>query len=335
MMISEASKRCVSAGLLIARSSAAQRAGRSAWSIDVPAASCSASTTSASAPASAWRSRSQAAIRRSASSSSESAAPWWWPCASSRNAVSSPRSASNVSAGGCSAASHSRNRRSNCARARCSSCSRSKRACTASRAVVQRARRASSAPSSRPCQRRSMSTIALTIGPGLRRQRLQLHENRVGGFRLARTLGHGIEALPGETRDAAILVLRRVGELAQTLRRVHPFGRVVPRFRDSRRSRQGRPGDFRRGRAPARRGADRHRRCGAPRQRGSRRCRARPRATRLRSRHPRIRPAPCRARRRAPRERPDRSPSRRPWQARQARSTVAPPRCALPARDRR
>src|SRR6185436_19091129 len=52
-------------------------------------------------------------------------------------------------------------------------------------------------------------------GSGLRRQRLQLDENRVGGFRVARTLGHRIEALPCETRDAAVLVLRRVGDLAE------------------------------------------------------------------------------------------------------------------------
>jgi hypothetical protein len=66
------------------------------------------------------------------------------------------------------------------------------------------------------------------------RQHLERGENRVGGFRVVRALGHRIETLPGETRDAAIFVLRRVRELAQTLRRLHAFGRVVPRFRDFR-----------------------------------------------------------------------------------------------------
>ena len=229
--------------------------------------------------------------------------------------------------GGCSAVSHSRNRRSNCARPRCSSCSRSNRACTASRAAVQRARRASSAPAASACQRRSMSTIALTIGPGFSASASSSARIASADSAWPARSVMRIEPLPREPRDAAILVLRRVRELAQALGRVHPLGRVEARFRDLGRERevdqQALVADEReRGAAPS---ASAVRRATSARIASGT---SRPRATPRRPLRPPTRPAPCRATRRAPRERRARFPSRR----RPASAASSVQRCAAAMR---
>ena len=191
--------------------------------MDVPAASCSASATSASASPRAWSSCVHSSMRRSASSSFASAARSPHPAASSRSAPSSvrrPASASGVAGGSC-LPTQSLTRRSNRARVRCSSCSRSKRAWMAWRAASQRARRAASSPI---CQRLPAAIEFDHRGEnraGRGCQRFQLRQDRVRFGRLAGAIRDGLDPLPREPRHAVILVPGGVGELVQALRRVH------------------------------------------------------------------------------------------------------------------
>ncbi|MGA8053685.1 MAG: hypothetical protein WCA12_07450 [Burkholderiales bacterium] len=65
---------------------------------------------------------------------------------------------------------------------------------------------------------------------GLDRQRLHLRQNRVRFDRLSLAILQSIDPMPGETGHAAILVLCRVGESAQPLRRSHALRSRFPRL---------------------------------------------------------------------------------------------------------
>ena len=153
--------------------------------------------------------------------------------ASSRNAANScaDRSKPSDVAGGSAFRAIRSSRRSNRARARCSSCSRSKRACSAWRAASQRARRAGSPPRSSACQRRLSSITAVRIGPGL-----------VASASSCARIASASAASPSRSAIASIrfrasratprsLFLGGVGELAQSLGRVHALGGGHARFR--------------------------------------------------------------------------------------------------------
>ena len=273
-----------------------------------------------------------------ASSSIASAAASLWPCAMSRNAASSPRFSSkpSASAGGCSASIHSRNRRSNCARVRCSSRSRSNRACTGPRAASQRARRASSpreierlpAPDDVDDGADDRSRLAgerLQLLQAARRPPFALPSRSAMASRRCRAR----RATPRSLFFAASAILRRPSG------RVHASRRLLARFGELGASVRHRPAVPRRGCARARRGAGRHPR--AARDVGADGIRA---GLRLEecggSRSVRgVRTARRRAPPPPPRARPDRIPSSMPRQAPAAPSTAAPPRCGPPARDRR
>ena len=61
-------------------------------------------------------------------------------------------------------------------------------------------------------------------------ERLQLLQNLVGRVALSLELGHGIEALARKARNAAILVLRGIGDLAQALGGLDPSRGVLAGF---------------------------------------------------------------------------------------------------------
>mgnify|MGYP003693889199 CR=1 FL=1 len=234
------------------RSSALQRSGRFAWSIDVPAASClgfdderfgAGQRVRFALPAG------DAPLR--VSSSIETRPRRAWLCAMSRNAASSSalqRRTLRASVGGCSASSHSRKPALELrARAAARRCSRSNRACTTLRAASQRARRASSPARSSACQRWSMSTIALTIGPGFAASASSCVEQRVG--RLLR-----LSRVRRWRRDAAGRAARRRDPCSSRRRRscaalrACALARPLPgAFRRARPSAQARPATPRRG----------------------------------------------------------------------------------------
>ncbi len=65
---------------------------------------------------------------------------------------------------------------------------------------------------------------------GIVREQLQIFQNRVGFGDLARVVVQRVDPLPRQPRDAPVLVLCRVGELAQSFRRPHPLGGRHPRL---------------------------------------------------------------------------------------------------------
>src|SRR5262249_55926738 len=64
--------------------------------------------------------------------------------------------------------------------------------------------------------------------PRLCSKRIELRDELVGGFLLVRAFLDSVDPLPGEARNAAILVLRGFGHLAEAFRCRHPTCSLLP-----------------------------------------------------------------------------------------------------------
>ena len=211
------------------RGSACQRSGSFASSIDVPAASCSASTTSASAPACAFSSCVHLSMRCSASSSFAAAASFACFGASSR-------------------------KRGQLAEQRGQRVGRRRRLLgkpVGERMLEARARALLLVLAIETSLERLASGLGaqvafLVVGkaqrlpaaieldhrredrPGPRGERLELGQDGIRFGGLAVPVDDGVDPLPREPRHAAILLSGNVGDPAQSLRRLHAIrGRLA------------------------------------------------------------------------------------------------------------